>query len=75
MILWSAHEFILAENLLHWLQEFQITVTTIEDILPSTKPYLNRLFSQVLSFAKAYQSKLVYNILVLRSIENTIIDL
>ena len=47
----------MAENLLHWLQEFQITVTTIEDLLPPTKPHLDRLFDQVLSFAKAYESE------------------
>ena len=56
VIFCSAHEYLLAEKLLHWLQEFQITVDFIEDILPSTKPTLNRLFQQVLSFAKAYES-------------------
>jgi hypothetical protein len=55
VIFCSAHEYLLAEKLLHWLQEFQITVDVIEEILPSTKPTLNRLFQQVLSFAKAYE--------------------
>ena len=56
VIFCSAHEYLLAEKLLDWLQGFQITVDVIEDILPSTKPFLNRLFQQVLSFAKAYES-------------------
>ena len=56
MIFFSAHEYILAERLLHWLEEFRITVDLIEHLLPSTKPRLDRLFTQVLSFAKAYES-------------------
>lgn len=58
-IFWSAQEYILAEHLLHWLQEFNITVTTIEKIFPSTKPRLDRFYAQVLSFAKAYESTLL----------------
>ena len=52
----SGWQYIMAERLLHWLQEFQTTVDVIEEVLPSTKPHLNRLFSQVLSFPKAYES-------------------
>lgn len=59
VIFWSAQEYILAEHLLHWLQEFNITVTTIEKIFPSTKPRLDRFYAQVLSFAKAYESTIL----------------
>ena len=55
----TAYEFIYMEKVLDFLQSFNDTVKWIEILLPETAPGLNRLYIELLTWARAYKGKLI----------------
>ena len=56
-VLWGGLEYHLAKKLMHRIERLEPLIHIIEELLPSTKHHLDRVYQEALSFAKAYRSE------------------
>ena len=58
VIQWTANLVIMMEDAMKFINEFNITVETINKLLPSMKPKVENIFYDLQSFAEAYKSEM-----------------
>ena len=58
VIQWTANLVIMMEDAMKFINEFNITVETIDKLLPSMKPKVENIFYDLQSFAEAYISEM-----------------
>ena len=58
IVSWTGHLVIFSNNLIDFIDSFNVTVKWIETLFPESKPEVDKIYSDVQSFGKAMQSNL-----------------
>ena len=58
IVSWTGHLVIYSNNLIDFIDSFNVTVKWIETLFPESKPEVDKIYSDVQSFGKAMQSNL-----------------
>ena len=58
IVSWTGHLAIFSNNLIDFIDSFNVTVKWIETLLPASKTEVDKIYSDVQSFGKATQSNL-----------------
>ena len=56
VVSWTGHLVIYADNLIDFIDDFNVTVKWIETLFPESKTEVDKIYSDVQSFGKAMQS-------------------
>ena len=58
IVSWTGHLAIFSNNLIDFIDSFNVTVKWIETLLPASKTEVDKIYSDIQSFGKAMQSNL-----------------
>ena len=58
IVSWTGHLAIFSNNLIDFIDSFNVTVKWIETLLPASKTEVDKIYSDIQSFGKATQSNL-----------------